>query len=167
MSRITGIESFVLRSTEGGEIEEVFVVAISDAEGRSGIGESVAAPRALKAVVEMPRIHDWSQAIEPILLGADPLEARALWDRLYDATFYHGRRGIAIHALSALDMALHDLAAQAQLLTLARSRFLFVQNSHVLEILRVLARQAFQSLVYQVLELVVTYLDHLSNFKSG
>jgi len=112
MSRITGVESFVLRTVEGGDIEEVFVVSISDAEGRSGIGESVAAPRALKAVLEMPRIHDWSQGIQAILLGADPLEARALWDRLYDATFYHGRRGIAIHALSALDMALHDLAGK-------------------------------------------------------
>jgi L-rhamnonate dehydratase len=112
MSRITGIESFVLRSTEGAEIEEVFLISVSDADGRSGIGESVAAPRALKALVEMPRIHDWSQGIEPILLGADPLEAKALWDRIYDATFYHGRRGIAVHALSALDMALHDLAGK-------------------------------------------------------
>lgn len=112
MSRIAGIEAFVARSTEGGEIEEVLVVAVSDAEGRCGIGESVAAPRTLKAFVEMPGIHDWSQAVAPVLRGAHPLEARALWDRLYDATFYHGRRGIGIHALSALDVALHDLAGK-------------------------------------------------------
>jgi L-alanine-DL-glutamate epimerase-like enolase superfamily enzyme len=111
MRGIAAIEGFVAR-TEGAEVEEVFIVCVSDEEGRTGIGESVAAPRALKALLGMPRINDWSQGIERILVGADPLEAKALWDRLYDATFYHGRRGITVHALSALDMALHDLAGK-------------------------------------------------------
>ena len=46
------------------------------------------------------------------LLGSDPIEVVALWERLYRSTIYTGRRGAGIHALSAVDMALHDLAAR-------------------------------------------------------
>jgi L-alanine-DL-glutamate epimerase-like enolase superfamily enzyme len=34
------------------------------------------------------------------------------WDRRYQATIYPGRRGLGIHAPSALDIALHDLAGK-------------------------------------------------------
>lgn len=47
-----------------------------------------------------------------LLIGADPMETTALWERLYDATQYPGRRGIGIHALSAVDIALHDLVGK-------------------------------------------------------
>ena len=33
-------------------------------------------------------------------------------DELYQATIYHGRRGLGVHALSAVDVALHDLAGK-------------------------------------------------------
>jgi L-rhamnonate dehydratase len=112
MSSIASVEGYVAQTAEGGVVEEVFVVCITDEDGLTGIGESVAAPRALKALMEMPPLHDWSQGVRELLIGADPLETKALWDRLYDGTFYHGRRGIGVHALSALDVALHDLAGK-------------------------------------------------------
>lgn len=47
-----------------------------------------------------------------VLRGRDPHEIAALHDELYEATIYHGRRGLGIHALSAVDVALHDLAGK-------------------------------------------------------
>jgi L-alanine-DL-glutamate epimerase-like enolase superfamily enzyme len=66
----------------------------------------------VQAFLEMPTAHVWSQNAGRVLVGADPLERHALWERLYEATLYPGRRGLGIHALSAVDIALHDLAAR-------------------------------------------------------
>ena len=40
------------------------------------------------------------------------MEIAALWQKLYEGTFWPGRRGLGIHALSAIDIALHDLAGK-------------------------------------------------------
>jgi L-alanine-DL-glutamate epimerase-like enolase superfamily enzyme len=48
-----------------------------------------------------------------VLLGRDPSNVEALWDEMYDATNYYGRRGAVIHAISALDIALWDLRGKA------------------------------------------------------
>src|SRR2546427_13052776 len=37
------------------------------------------------------------------------LEVERLWDKVYDGTIYHGRRGLGIMLMSAIDNALHDL----------------------------------------------------------
>ena len=44
--------------------------------------------------------------------SADPIETSALWQKLYHGTFWPGRRGLGIHAISAIDIALHDLAGK-------------------------------------------------------
>ena len=92
--------------------EDTLLVKIHDDEGRVGIGDCTAAPSVLKAFLEMPSLHGWSRRPTELLVGADPLETRALWQRLYEETLEPGRRGIAIHAISALDVALWDLAGQ-------------------------------------------------------
>src|SRR5262249_5337880 len=94
-----------------GRIDTV-IVRITDVAGRVGIGECDAPPGVVKAFLEMPSAHPWSRNMTDLLVGSDPLETTALWERLYDATLYPGRRGLGIHALSAVDIALHDLAAQ-------------------------------------------------------
>ena len=60
----------------------------------------------------MPTQHLWSTNASEILIGADPVETVALWERLYEGTIFPGRRGLGIHALSAVDIALHDLAGK-------------------------------------------------------
>lgn len=92
--------------------EETLLVRVVDADGRYGIGESVCTPAVVKAMIEQETIHFWSQGIRDIVVGADPIEARALYDRVYHASFYHGRRGTLIQALSAVDIALWDLAGR-------------------------------------------------------
>ncbi len=94
-----------------GSVDTV-VVRIGDEDGRFGIGECDAPPAVVKAFIEMPTAHQMSRNIPQLLIGADPVETTALWERLYEATQYPGRRGLGIHALSAIDIALHDLAGK-------------------------------------------------------
>jgi L-alanine-DL-glutamate epimerase-like enolase superfamily enzyme len=91
---------------------ETVLIRLTDAEGRTGIGECDAPPSVVKAFIEMPTAHLWSQNMVAALLGADPVEVTALWEKLYEATIYAGRRGLGVHALSGIDIALHDLAGK-------------------------------------------------------
>jgi len=92
--------------------EETLLVRVTDADGRYGIGECPCTPSVIKAMIEQETIHFWSQGISDIIVGEDPLEARALFDRVYHGSFYHGRRGTFIQAMSAVDIALYDLAGK-------------------------------------------------------
>lgn len=44
-----------------------------------------------------------------LLVHQDPFDVERLWDQMYRASIPYGRRGIAIEALSAVDIALWDL----------------------------------------------------------
>jgi len=92
--------------------EETLLVRITDEAGRCGIGESVCTPAVVKAMIDQETIHFWSQGIKDVVVGADPVEAAALYDRAYHGSFYHGRRGTFIQAMSAVDIALYDLAGK-------------------------------------------------------
>lgn len=91
---------------------ETVVVRITDEDGRVGIGEADAPPEAVRDLVLMADSHAWSRGLRGMLLGRDPYEIGSLRDELYEGTIYHGRRGLAIHALSAVDVALHDLVGK-------------------------------------------------------
>ena len=91
---------------------DTVIVKIFDDDGRYGFGEADAPPAAVKSFLEMPTAHLWSRNASEILIGEDPLEIAAIWQKLYDGTFWPGRRGLGIHAISAIDIALHDLAGK-------------------------------------------------------
>ncbi|HEX3064072.1 MAG TPA: mandelate racemase/muconate lactonizing enzyme family protein [Dongiaceae bacterium] len=91
---------------------DTVIVRITDEQGRHGIGETDAPPAVIKAFIEMPTAHMWSRNTTEMLIGADPVEIAGLWQKIYDGTFWPGRRGLGIHALSAIDIALHDLAGK-------------------------------------------------------
>ena len=91
---------------------ETLVVRVTDENGVTGIGECDAAASVAESFLTMPGAHFWNQSPMEILQGRDPLELRANWEALYEGTIYSGRRGLGIHALSAIDIALHDLAAR-------------------------------------------------------
>ena len=91
---------------------DTVIIKIFDEDGRYGFGEADAPPSAVKSFLEMPTAHLWSQNAGTILIGQDPLEIAAIWQKLYEGTFWPGRRGLGIHAISAIDIALHDLAGK-------------------------------------------------------
>lgn len=47
------------------------------------------------------------------LIGADPFDSEALWDKMYRASIVFGRKGAAIEAISGVDNALWDLKGKA------------------------------------------------------
>lgn len=114
---IVEVEALVLRAAPSDPADldssgETVVVRLTDAEGRQGVGEADAAAIAVRELVLMDDVHGWSRGLAGILVGRDPFSIRALHAELYAGTIYHGRRGLGIHALSAVDVALHDLVGK-------------------------------------------------------
>ena len=50
--------------------------------------------------------------LRDLLVGTNPLKVELLWDQLYSAGSYYGRRGVFVMALSALDNAHWDIAGK-------------------------------------------------------
>lgn len=48
------------------------------------------------------------EMLKPLLIGEDFRNVEKLWTKMWEATFIHGRMGITVMALSALDIALWD-----------------------------------------------------------
>ncbi len=91
---------------------DTVVVRLTDDDGRTGIGEADAPSDLVRAFVEQPDLHVWSRNVRNLVVGRDPFPIASLVDELYAATLYPGRRGLGIHALSAIDIALHDLVGK-------------------------------------------------------
>ena len=51
-------------------------------------------------------------ALKPLVLGADPLDTEVLWHRMYHETRDYGRKGSVVAAISAVDIALWDIAGK-------------------------------------------------------
>src|SRR2546421_400262 len=47
------------------------------------------------------------------LLGEDPFQVERLWDIMWRGTLYYGRKGVVVHAISAVDNALWDIVGKA------------------------------------------------------
>src|SRR5215212_2520343 len=58
-------------------------------------------------------IHVVETVLRELLVGADPSDVEGLWARMYRATLPFGRKGLAVMALSGVDLALWDLAGKA------------------------------------------------------
>src|SRR3546814_9709238 len=43
------------------------------------------------------------------LIGRSPTEYEKIWDQMYFATQYYGRKGLVVNAISGVDLALWDL----------------------------------------------------------
>ena len=48
-----------------------------------------------------------------LLVGENPLQIDRLWQLMSAATYHYGRGGVALHVISAIDMALWDIAGKA------------------------------------------------------
>ncbi|MBA2476928.1 MAG: mandelate racemase/muconate lactonizing enzyme family protein [Actinobacteria bacterium] len=116
--RITDVEAVVLRQSEVDESiadgsQDDLLIRVSTDEGIVGIGEVDSSPEVVKAVVETRGSHAIAHGLRELLLGEDPLDIERLWQRMYRGVIFYGRRGVAIHAISGVDIALWDIKGQA------------------------------------------------------
>jgi L-alanine-DL-glutamate epimerase-like enolase superfamily enzyme len=116
--KITGVECHALLAPDydvsfTSSAQDSFVVVIHTDGGVSGVGECDANPWMAKACIEAPGTHTMGLSIKDLLIGANPFEIGDIWLKAYLGTAMNGRRGMVIHALSAVEMALWDLCGKA------------------------------------------------------
>jgi len=116
--KITDVEAIVLRQAVVNEgiadgSQDDLVVRIHTDEGITGIGEVDSSPELVQALVQAPSSHAVAVSLRDVLIGEDPLDVERLWHKMYRGLIYFGRRGIAIHAISGLDIALWDIKGKA------------------------------------------------------
>lgn len=126
--KITDVQLYVLKSenlyNNSASSEEpegpgyMGIVKVSTDEGISGYSDMETCASVAKACVDAPK---WSEepgmecfdGLASLLIGQNPLEVERLWYRMYRGSIYYGRRGVAIQAISAIDVALWDICGKA------------------------------------------------------
>jgi len=116
--KITDIECHIivvpdLKEDATSSSQDDVVVLVHTDEGITGIGETDTGPWLVKAAIEAPGSHSMAKGIKNLLIGEDPFDTSALWEKLYTFTAMSGRRGAVICAIGAIDMALWDIKGKA------------------------------------------------------
>src|SRR5215471_9316016 len=81
------------------------ICEIETDQGLVGIGNAALSPTVTKQVID--------EYLKPLLVGADPWDSELLWQHMYRKTMAFGRKGIAMVAISAVDIALWDLLGKS------------------------------------------------------
>jgi D-galactarolactone cycloisomerase len=112
--KIEAVDTFVLRhdlaepfgySQAWYHARTAMLVRITAEDGTTGWGEAYGPPEPSAAIVR--------HVLAPLLLGADPLATLPLWESMYARLRDYGQKGFALHAISAVDIALWDLKGKA------------------------------------------------------
>ena len=141
--KITEIEALVLRvgdvdTTRADGTQDAFIVRIHTDEGLVGVGEGDTSPYVAREIIDMPSSHSLARGLRDVLIGQDPTQIRPLWNSMFASSYHYGRDGAALHAMSAIDMALWDLLGKisglsvSQLLGGAESSDIEVYASEVM-----------------------------------
>jgi L-rhamnonate dehydratase len=115
--KITDVVTLQLRVKNVEDIcdgtQDVLVVQVRTDEGQVGLGEVVSASYVARAVIEAPRSGGGRHGLAEIVRGLDPLDTDAVWAAMWEETSWYGRRGVVVHAMAGIDMALWDIKGQA------------------------------------------------------
>jgi L-alanine-DL-glutamate epimerase-like enolase superfamily enzyme len=110
--RVGRVEAFPVRYPEpnnDGRIRSLTLVRVETDEGLAGWGEAITGAQetslAVAFVVE--------RRLAPLVVGTDPRDVTGTWSRLRDATYWDGNGGLVTFGISAIDMALWDVAGKA------------------------------------------------------
>ncbi|MDA4137005.1 MAG: mandelate racemase/muconate lactonizing enzyme family protein [Thaumarchaeota archaeon] len=118
--RITKVEPIILYAQDdkmggeanvGGYTGYQLVVRVDTDEGIHGWGEACVGSENGEAAYAVKELIE--RGIAPRVIGENPVEFRKIWERLYEATYWYGRRGLATFALSGIDTALVDITGKA------------------------------------------------------
>ena len=110
--KIGRVEAFAVRYPEpnnDGKMRALTLVRVETDDGLVGWGEAITGGQetslATAFVVE--------RRLAPLLLGRDPRDVVGAWQQMRDATYWDGNGGLVTFGISALDMALWDIAGKA------------------------------------------------------
>ena len=98
--KITGVKSYPVRAGA----RNLFVLKIETDEGFYGWGEAGVSGRELAVQGAVSHFREF-------LIGKDPMQIGALWQEMYRGQYFEGGR-ILTGAISAIDIALHDLVSR-------------------------------------------------------
>src|SRR5688572_25213946 len=116
--RITSVEPILLRGDQAyqataGDAEAVdsgdwqLLIKVSTDEGLCGWSDVETLAPAAVAIVGGPGMSILGmRALGELLVGQDPLAIERRWDEMYVGSCYYGRRGVAMHCMSAIDNCL-------------------------------------------------------------
>ncbi len=113
--RIDKVELYIVRQELGNQkfsysqawysARTMLLAQITTSDGIVGWGEAFGNPYVNKAILE--------QVYIPMIIGMDPLDRDVIWRKLYNSLRDHGQKGTVIEAISAIDLALWDIAGKA------------------------------------------------------
>lgn len=103
------VDAFPQRYPEpnnNGKLRYLTLLRVETTNGAVGWGEAISgteeASLAVKTVID--------RGIADLVIGRDPQDVEAIWEDLRQRTYWTGTGGIVTFALSAIDMALWDVA---------------------------------------------------------
>jgi L-rhamnonate dehydratase len=122
--KITDVEALVLEApgdyglTAGGDESHGpkygSLIRVTTDEGLVGYAQIETQPHVIAAIVSAPgESSNVFSGLRALAIGEDPLQVERLWERLFLGSFYYGRRGAALQAISGIDIACWDILGQA------------------------------------------------------
>src|SRR5436190_13615788 len=130
--RITEVEPVLLRGSEtygapadGTEASDngdwQLLVRVATDEGLEGWADvETPGPAAVAIIAGQGMGSLGFRTLANQIVGENPLDTEMIWDKLYVGSAYYGRRGIAIHCISAIDNCLWSIRSQAAGQTVAQ-----------------------------------------------
>jgi L-alanine-DL-glutamate epimerase-like enolase superfamily enzyme len=84
----------------GGPVYAV-IVKITTNEGTYGLGSAGVGNGAAAYILQ--------HHLKPMILGENPFDVEATWEKMFRSTLNYGRKGVVLEAISAVDIALWDI----------------------------------------------------------
>lgn len=82
------------------------IIEIVTSEGMTGLGTMGGGKGKLASVIVEDQFKN-------LLVGKDPFDIERLWEQMFRASQFYGRKGAVIEVISAIDLALWDLVGKA------------------------------------------------------
>lgn len=89
----------------GGPPIETLIVQVVTDDGLTGLGQVGAALGHARYTID--------HHLRYCVIGADPWDVEVLWDRMFRESMNYGRKGMALEAISAIDIAIWDILGKA------------------------------------------------------
>lgn len=91
---------YKMRASFGINVLKSVVVEVEADDGTTGFGISTGG---------YPAAWIIANHLSKFVVGQDAANVEIMWDQMYRATLYYGRKGLVLNAISAVDLALWDL----------------------------------------------------------